>query len=140
MKHKVVFHIIAWLCVAEFLFAQRHHATPNASLILTEVLSGNKVAFRVYAPEANSVKLHSNDKWDQKVEFKKDSNGVWEGYWTDVLPGAYRYRFIVDGVNVYDPKAPLARETTAILIVSSDDDFFAMKEDVSHGAISQRYY
>jgi enterochelin esterase family protein len=98
--------IVSFLCcLSVYIMAQQPN--PNSSLISTEVLPGNQVAFRIYAPEARSVNLQSDDKWD-KVEFKKDSLGIWEGIWSDVEPGAYRYRFVVDGVNVYDPKAPTA--------------------------------
>lgn len=113
--------------------------TPNDSLISAEVLPGNNVAFRIYAPDAKQVALSSDDRWD-KVEFKKDSRGVWEAIWPDVKPGPYRYRFVVDGVNVYDPKAPTANENPALFMMSSGDEFFAMKNDVPHGAISQRFY
>lgn len=118
--------------------AQRQ-LTANDTLISPEVLSGNRVAFRIYAPEAKSVNLSSDDKWD-KIEFTKDSSGVWEGIWSDVEPGPYRYRFVVDGVSVYDPKAPTAVENPALFMMSSGEEFFAMKEDVPHGALSQRYY
>ena len=126
-------------CLSAYAMAQSHQPTPNDSLISTEVLPGNLVAFRIYAPAAKNVTLRSSDKWD-KVDFKKDSRGVWEGIWSDVQPGAYRNHFVVDGVNVFDPKAPSARETTAIFMMTSGDDFFAMKEDVPHGGITTRYY
>ena len=131
--------IVSLLCCLSIYAMAQRQPTANDSLISTEVLPGNKVAFRIYAPEAESVDLRSDDKWD-KIEFKKDSRGVWEGIWSDVKPGAYRYRFVVDGVNVYDPKAPTALENPALFMMTSGDEFYAMKEDVSHGAISQRYY
>lgn len=112
---------------------------PNSSLISTEVLPGKQVAFRIYAPEAENVNLRSDDKWD-KIEFKKDSLGVWEGIWSNVEHGIYRYRFVVDGVNVYDPKAPTAIENPAILAMTTGYEFYAMKDDVPHGSISQRFY
>lgn len=132
---KLIFGIL--FCLSTYTIAQQPQ--PNQSLISTEVLPGNQVAFRIYAPNAVSVGLRSDDKWD-KIEFKKDSLGVWEGIWTNVKPGAYRYRFVVDGVNVYDPKALAATENPALFMMTSGDDFFAMKENVPHGAISQRYY
>lgn len=128
-------------CLSACKMTQGPQPNPNYSLISTEVLPGNKVAFRIYAPEANKVALRSGDIPDDvKIVLERDSQGIWEGIWSDPLPGAYGYNFVVDGVNVYDPKASTARETTAILMVTSGDDFFAMKEDVPHGAISQRYY
>jgi enterochelin esterase family protein len=105
----------------------------------TEVLPNNEVAFRIYAPKAEKVILRSDIK-GEKVEFRKDSLGVWEGTFSDVQPGAYRYRFIVDGVTTFDPQKSSSTEAGSIFIVTSGDDFFAMKEDVPHGAITQRYY
>lgn len=124
-------------CLSVYTMAQQ--ANPNRSLISPEVLPGNQVAFRIYAPEAEHVNLQSDDKWD-KIAFTKDSTGVWEGIWSDVEPGAYRYRFVVDGVSVYDPKAPTAIENPALFMMTSGDEFYAMKEDVPHGALSQRFY
>lgn len=112
---------------------------PNKNLISTEVLPDNKVAFRIYAPEAKTVNLRSDDKWD-KIDFTKDDSGVWEGVWNNISAGAYRYRFVVDGVNVYDPNNQSTKENTAIFKMTSGDDFFAMKDNVPHGAISKRYY
>lgn len=117
----------------------RRLLSANDSLISTEVLPGNKVAFRIYAPEAETVNLRSDDKWDP-IEFKKDYRGVWEGVWPNVASGAYRYRFMVDGVAVNDPKDPSTQENVSILKKTSGDDFFSMKDDVPHGAIAQRYY
>ncbi len=131
--------IVSLLCCLSTYAIAQCQPSPNDSLISTEVLPGNQVAFRIYAPAARNVNLRSDDKWD-KIDFKKDSLGVWEGIWPNVQPGAYRYRFVVDGVNVYDPMAPTARENPALFMMTSGNDFFAMKEDVSHGAISQRYY
>jgi enterochelin esterase-like enzyme len=117
----------------------RRLRSANDSLISTEVLPGNQVAFRIYAPEAKKVDLRSDDKWDP-IEFKKDYRGVWEGVWPDVVPGAYRYRFMVDGLAVNDPKDPSTRENVSVFKMTSGDDFFSMKDDVPHGAIARRYY
>lgn len=113
--------------------------TPNDSLVSTEVLPGNKVAFRIYAPEAKDVRL-GGDIMAWQLKFVKDDRGVWEAVLDNVAPGAYRYHFIVDGVKVYDPKGPEASETSALLKVETGgNDFFAMK-NVPHGAVAQRYY
>lgn len=113
--------------------------TPNDSLVSAEVLPGNKVAFRIYAPQATKVEL-AGDIWNANTKFVKDARGVWEGIMENIVPGAYRYHFIVDGVRVYDPKAPEAPETSAILrIAATGNEFFSMK-NVPHGAMAQRYY
>ena len=47
---------------------------------------------------------------------------------------------MIDGIQVYDPKAPDASETSALLTVDpSGNEFFAMK-NVPHGAVAERYY
>ncbi len=132
-----------WLIVLTFytlnLGSQTLSNNPNRSYQSTEVMSDGKLAFRIYAPEAKEVKLIADGIWE-KVEFRKDSNGVWEGIYSKVAKGAYHYHFVVDGVNVYDPKASSAAETKALLLVGDQDDFFMMKNDIPHGALSQRHY
>ncbi len=130
---------IIFCCLSVCAMAQRHKPTPSESLISTEVLPGNKVAFRIYAPKAGNVEVY-NREIKVEVEFKKDNDGIWEGIWSDVEPGPYRYYFVVDGINVYDPKATSGIENPALFMMSSGDEFFAMKDDAAHGAISQRFY
>lgn len=107
----------------------------------TEVLGEGKVAFRIYAPEAKKVSVTGDLPWGKPIVFTKADNGVWEAIAEGIEPGYYRYSFVVDGVTVYDPKAENASETKAVLKVEpKGDEFFAMRKDVEHGAIAQRYY
>lgn len=128
------------LCLTTSVMAQWNlPKTANDSLVSTEILPGDKIALRVYASEAKEVRL-TGDFWQLKADFKKDNRGVWEAVVDGLAPGVYRYNFVIDGVRVYDPKSPLASETSALLRVEpTGDEFFAMKE-VPHGAIAQRYY
>lgn len=138
MKH--ILFLVLTLCFSTVASAQWNRSkTANDSLISTEVLAGNKVVFRIYAPKAKKIDF-GGDIWGAKVNFMKDSRGVWEGILENVSPGAYRYHFIVDGVKVYDPKSPSASEASAILKVEPNgNEFFSMK-NVPHGAVAQRYY
>ena len=114
--------------------------TPNDTLRSTVVLPDNSVVFQIYAPEAKSVAVAGDLPWDKPARFVKQENGVWKARLNNMVEGIYRYRFIVDGMNVYDPKAPNAGETSALLTVDAKgDEFFAMK-NVPHGAVAQRYY
>lgn len=107
----------------------------------TEVLGEGKVAFRIYAPEAKKVNVTGDLPYGKPIVFTKAENGVWEAIAEGIEPGYYRYSFVVDGVTVYDPKAENASETKAVLKVEpKGDEFFAMRKDVEHGAIAQRYY
>ncbi|WP_458008615.1 sialate O-acetylesterase [Flavobacterium sp. PL002] len=112
---------------------------PNKSLISTEILPNNNVAFRIYAPNAKTVNLHSDDKWD-KVNFTKNEEGIWEGIWDNVMPGVYSYKFIVDGVEVQDSKAISIQDNVPIIKVTNGNNFFSMKDDVPHGGLTKRYY
>ena len=114
--------------------------TPNDTLRSTVILPDNAVVFQIYAPKAGSVSVTGDLPWDNPVRFVKEDNGVWKGRLAKMDDGVYRYRFVVDGVTVYDPKAPSASETAALLTVdSAADAFFAMK-NVPHGAVAERYY
>ena len=133
--------------VAMFMFAATSAAqgwfpqpTPNDTLRSTVILPDNAVVFQLYAPEAKSVSVTGDLPWDNPVRFAKGDNGVWKGRLSKIEDGVYRYRFVVDGVAVYDPKAPSASETSALLTVApSGDEFFAMK-NVPHGAVAERFY
>ncbi len=115
--------------------------SPNDTLQSTVILPGNKVVFQIYAPQAESVSVAGDLPWTSPVKFEKQENGVWKGRLEKIDDGFFRYNFVVDGVNVYDPKSKLAGETKALLEVQpTGDEFFAFKENVPHGAISQRYY
>lgn len=114
--------------------------TPNDTLRSTVVMPDNSVVFQIYAPKAESVAVAGDLPWDKPVRFVKEENGVWKGRLAAMTEGVYRYRFVVDGVSVYDPKAPSASETSALLTVApKGDEFFVMK-NVPHGAVAERYY
>ena len=118
-------------------------STPNDSLISTEVLDDGNVVFRIYAPEANEVSVGGDAiPWGQNIEGVKAENGVWSFTVPGIKTGTYRYHFVVDGVRVYDPKAPAASETSALLDVLPDGEkeFFALREDIPHGALSSIQY
>ena len=115
-----------------------HEPTPNDTLQSLRILSDGSAVFSIYAPQAQKVSV-AGDIFSMSPKTAKADNGVWTITIPDVQPGAFRYHFVVDGVNVYDPKAPLAGETSAVATIGQGDEFFQMKS-VPHGAISQRYY
>lgn len=141
MKRTVI-SLVAVLAFATAAGAQGwfRQPTPNDTLRSTVILPDNSVVFQIYAPEAKSVAVAGDLPWDKPAKFVKEENGVWKGRISAMTEGLYRYRFIVDGVSVYDPKAPSASETSALLSVAPEgDEFFAMK-NVPHGAVAERYY
>ena len=114
--------------------------TPNDTLQSVRKLTDGSVVFSIYAPKARTVSVAGDMiAWGTQPAVKENPNGVWNITVKDVNPGTYRYHFVVDGINVYDPKGPLANETSAIAVIGDGNEFDAMK-DVPHGAMAQRYY
>lgn len=133
---------ILYACCAFPVSAQwRTDPTPNDTLQSVRVLENGNVVLSIYAPKAQDVQIGGDIvPWGKKLNVVKSESGVWSVTVPNVKDGVYRYHFLVDGVKVFDPKAPEASETSALMnINSTGDEFFAMK-NVPHGAISQRYY
>lgn len=114
--------------------------TPNDNLKSVEANVDGSVTFRIYAPQAESVSL-SGDIRSIGAETNKLENGVWEIVVPNIVDGAYRYNFVVDGVTVYDPKYPRIADIKPVASISRNQEsaFWAQK-DVPHGALSQIYY
>lgn len=118
----------------------QHTPTPNDTLRSVRQTANGTVVLSIYAPEAKAVSIAGDIMpWDKQPDVKRAGNGVWSVTVPAVRPGVYRYHFVVDGVNVYDPVGELAGETSALTTIGPGNAFYAMK-DVSHGAVAQRYY
>jgi enterochelin esterase-like enzyme len=109
-----------------------------------EVSSDRRVTFRVLAPKAQSVRLSGSDipGVGQGVAMKQGTGGVWEVTLDPIEPGAYRYRFDVDGVPVMDPRNPSTSESNSnawSLVYVPGSDFMDTK-DVPHGAVAEVTY
>jgi enterochelin esterase-like enzyme len=139
----ILFALVLLSGTAVFSQFNRPPRTPNDTLQSTTVLPDGDVLLKIYAPEAKQVTARGDIvPWGQNIESVKDENGVWTIRIPQVKAGTYRYYFVVDGVDVYDPKSPRAYETRALLDVLPDGEkeIFAMRRDVPHGAVSQIYY
>ena len=127
---------LAALCCCLPLAAQWYRQpTPNDTLQSTRVLPDGKVLFQIYAPQAQSVMVLGDLPWDKPVQFQKTADGVWKGLCEGLGDGLFRYSFVVDGVRVQDPKAPLSAEQASILTKGP-----GYVRDVPHGAVAQRFY
>ncbi len=109
--------------------------TPNDTLQSTRVLPDGKVLFQIYAPQASQVSVTGDLPWGKPVRFEKAGNGVWKGVCEGLGDGVFRYSFLVDGVKVQDPKAPLSAEQASLLTVGE-----SYIKNVPHGAVAQRWY
>jgi len=108
--------------------------TPNDTLQSVRVVPGG-VLFQIYAPQASQVAVTGDLPWDKPVQFVKADNGVWKGICEGLGDGCFRYTFLVDGVRVQDPKAPLSAEQASVLTKGP-----GYIKDVPHGAVAQRWY
>ncbi len=141
---KAVVMAVLVLTVSNSVFAQfpGRTPTPGDTLQSTRVLANGDVVLSIYAPEAETVSAAGDIvSFGADIDVKKDPSGVWSITLPNVKPGTYRYNFVVDGVNVYDPKAANAFETKALIdVLPNGDEFFSMREDIPHGAVSEIYY
>jgi chromosome partitioning protein len=65
-------------------------------------------AFYLYAPTAKEVYVvgdFNNWKIDDASKLERDDNGEWKRSFY-LLPGQYRYKFVADGLWLWDPKNP----------------------------------
>ena len=137
---KKIILIAAGILSMQFAFAQwgQRTPTPNDTLKSVRVNPDGSVTFSIYAPNANSVSL-SGDVWGPGP-FQKAENGVWSATIQNMNPGAVRYAFNVDGLQVFDPKYSRLGEIRPVAKIDKGEDQFWSQKDVPHGAVSVIYY
>lgn len=105
-----------------------------------EVVSDTHFRVNFHAPSANEVALRT---FNGKVVLEKQENGVWTKLLEIGSGGMRPLFFLVDGVSVLNPMAPIgfgASVATNIAdLPQSGEDFYYLK-DVAHGAVSREYY
>jgi enterochelin esterase-like enzyme len=103
------------------------------------ILPGNRVIFRVKAPDAQKVQLDLVKKYDMV----KDNGGVWEVTTDSLSEGFHYYSLLLDGVAVADPSSEtfygMGRMASGIEVPFKGDDYYAVK-DVPHGEIRIKRY
>lgn len=119
----------------------------NASEIKSpEINPDNTVIFRLYAPNANEVKVRG-DFAGEPIVMDKDSVGVWS-YTTStpLSPELYMYTFEVDGVKVLDPSnVHMVRDVSTVMNIFLIDEPSSRAHnykvnDVPHGTVSRVWY
>ena len=135
MKKLLVVTALLASCVAASAQGWMRQPTPNDTLQSVRVLSNGNVLFQIYAPKASQVSVSGDLPWNKPIKFEKQENGVWQGICEGLSDGCFRYSFMVDGVKVQDPKAPLSAEQASVL--TKGEGYI---KNVPHGALAQRYY
>jgi enterochelin esterase-like enzyme len=130
------------LALATLAFAQRGPQPP--AVTSPEVMADRTVAFRIYAPNAQNVRVFGTDMPGmlQSGPMTKSEKGIWEIALGPVNPGAYRYNFVVDGATVLDPRNPSVSESNdnPWSLVYIPGAAFMEVADVPHGAVSAVTY
>jgi len=109
-----------------------------------EVLPDRKITFRIFAPNAQAVRLAAGDVPNsaQAAQMTKTEAGIWETTVGPVEPGAYRYNFVVDGVTTIDPASPFVSESNtrvwSMVTVPGADN--TDTRNVPHGAVAAVTY
>lgn len=121
--------------------------TPNVALESPQVLSDNRVTFRIYAPKASEVTIHGD--WILQGRgtggpLQKDDQGVWSITVGPLVPDFYMYTLTVDGVPTIDPENRAIKQGIAplknILLVPGEASAFAETRSVPHGEVRIVWY
>ena len=154
MNHRYSYRIFALVLavvagipmVAGAIAQERPPQAPQPPPVVSpEVQSDRRIVFRILAPKAESVGLQAGDipaLARSAPQLTKGDNGVWETTVGPVEPGAYRYRFTVNGVPVMDPRNPSVSESNnnawSLVYVPGAD--FMETSRILHGAVAAVHY
>jgi enterochelin esterase-like enzyme len=137
---KVVFATL----LAVVLFPCETSGQPGGpEFISAEVQKDRTVTFRFMAPNAKEVKL-STQFIDGQQNMSKDDKGIWSITLGPVKPDIYPYCFIVDGIQVADPRNswifPNEGFQNSLIEIPADTAQIYTVQNVPHGTVSYRYY
>lgn len=137
MKKVILTLAAALLCA--LCFAQQRPANPNATLQSVVTNPDGTMTFSIYAPTASSVSL-GGELAMLRIPFTKAENGVWSAT-AKVPTDAYRYVFVVDGIQVIDPRVPGFGGLRPVAKATNGENiFWARRDNVLHGAVSEVWY
>ena len=119
-------------------------APPPPQFVSPEVLPDQRVAFRIYAPQARAIRLSGSDipGVGRDTQLIKGEQDVWEIKLGPLGAGAYRYNFNVDGVATIDPRNPAISESNNnvwSLVYVAGSDLFDIRP-VPRGAVAEVTY
>ena len=122
----------------------RGRGPQQPQFVSPEVSADKQITFRIYAPQAQAVRLAAGDipRVGTTTQLTKGENGVWEATVGPLDPGAYRYNFNVDGVATIDPRNHATSESNNnvwSLVYVPGSDIMDLK-DVPHGAVAEVHY
>jgi len=115
----------------------------RAGFVSPEVMKDRTAAFRFRAPNAKEVKLSAQFIAGQQ-NMVKDGQGLWSITLGPVDPDIYPYCFIVDGIQVADPKNswifPNEGFQNSVIEIPAEVPKVYEIQNVPHGTVAYRYY
>ena len=110
-----------------------------------QVNSEGYARFRIEAPDAKSVIVSLGLGGRGGTTLRKDKDGVWVGTTEGPMdPGFHYYHLTIDGEVVNDPGTHIffgsCRWENGIEIPAPDQEFYAYRDNISHGKIQKVEY
>src|SRR6188768_3989983 len=134
--------IIVACNISFFAIAQPPATTPPA-FESAEVHKDNKITFRYFSVNAKEVKV-STQLASGTQPMTKGENGLWSVTLGPVKPDMYPYCFLVDGIQVADPRNtsifPNEGFQNSIVEITGSTPLVHTVQNVPHGTLSYRYY
>ena len=130
MVKKFLFTLFA--CLA----ASVASAQQNGQVTSPEILPDGDIIFRIYAPDARSVRLIC--QLAPEFEMTRGEDGVWTATLHPDIADIYQYVYIVDGVTISDPAnvslLPNERIKASLVEMRNDEMLYTVR-DIPHGQV-----
>jgi enterochelin esterase-like enzyme len=149
MNHRTRSHcygvVLASLLLAGRVAAQPAQA-PAPPVVSPDIGANGDVALRLRAPQAGKVIVVSGGDIPpvpmEGLPLEKGGDGVWQVTLPKLDGGAYRYRFVVDGVPTSDPTNPDVSQSNgnAWSLFYVPGAKFMDEQRVAHGAVAAVHY
>jgi enterochelin esterase family protein len=137
--------VLSWLAPSTAA-AQGRGGGPAAPVVVSPEVVDGRITLRLYAPKAEAVRLDASDApgvpFGGGAPMTKGENGVWQVTVGPLPAGAYRYAFVVDGVQTMDPRNPSTSESNNnawSLVYVPGSDLFDTRP-VPRGAVAEVTY
>jgi enterochelin esterase-like enzyme len=118
-----------------------------ARILSPEILSDNKVTFRVYSKDAQKVTVSGEWQAGYGVSeaLVKNDTGLFSLTVGPLKPELYGYTFTIDGARTIDPNnVQVRRDGTSyqsfFIVPGPESDLYFHKNDVPHGTVIKTWY
>jgi enterochelin esterase-like enzyme len=138
--------LLTLLCLGATGALAQPPAAPPKPVVSPEIAASGDVTLRLRAPKAESVIVTSGGDIPgvprEGLALTKGADGVWALTFPKLASGAYRYRYVVDGVPTNDPENPATSQSNtmswSLFYVPGAE--WMDEQRVPHGAIAAVHY